>query len=81
MSTRETPVFLARERRDADQLVGLLQEAQIGAEVQEVAVGEHGRGWHVLVPSGEQWRARRLAAEFENQRYGDWRARREEDAA
>ncbi len=81
MSTRETPVFLARERRDADQLAGMLQEAQIGAEVQEVAVGEHGRGWRVLVPSGEQRRARRLAAEFENQRYGDWRARREEDAA
>ncbi|MDD4270033.1 MAG: DUF2007 domain-containing protein [Pirellulaceae bacterium] len=81
MSTPETPVFLARERRDADQLVGLLEEAQIGAEVQEVSVGEHGRGWRVLVPSGEQRRARRLAAELENQRYGDRRTRREADAA
>lgn len=75
----QTPIFLAREHRDAETLVDQLREVRIDAEVGEVLVGEDRPGWQVLVVTGDAERARSIATVLEVQRYGNWENRSREE--
>jgi putative signal transducing protein len=75
MTKCQTPVFLARERSDADDLVEQFHEARVDAEIGEVLVGEDRRGWQVLVAAADAERARSIATLLEVQRYGNWESR------
>jgi len=75
-----TPLFLARELRDAHLLVDRLGEAQIEAEVSEVEIGEGRRGWQVAAATDAIDEARRIAERFEKSTYGHWKSRAEDDA-
>jgi len=80
MTKRQTPIFLAREHRDADALVEQLYDVRVDAEIGEVVVGENCPGWQVLVSEHDAERARSIATVLEVQRYGNWENRRREDA-
>jgi len=75
MPRLQTPIFLAREQRDADDLVEQLRAVRIDAEIGEVIVGKDRPGWQVLVGSSDAERARSIATVLEVQRYGDWETR------
>jgi hypothetical protein len=76
MPKLQTPIFLAREHRDAVDLVEQLNEVRVGAVIGEVIVGDDRQGWQVLVAAGDAERARSIATVLEVQRYGDWETRR-----
>ena len=80
MTKCQTPIFLARERRDADALVEQLREVRVDAEIGEVIVGEDRPGWQVVVSERDAERARSVATVLEVQRYGNWENRSREEA-
>jgi predicted RNA-binding Zn-ribbon protein involved in translation (DUF1610 family) len=80
MTKCQTPIFLARQRRDAEELVNQLHEARIDAEIGEVMIGEDRPGWQVLVAINDAERARSIATVLEVQRYGNWENRSHEEA-
>lgn len=80
MTKCQTSIFLARHRRDAEDLVNQFHEARIDAEIGEVLVGEDRPGWQVLVAAGDAERARSIATVLEVQRYGNWENRTSEEA-
>lgn len=75
MPRLQTPIFLAREQRDADDLAEQLHAVRIDTEIGEVIVGKDRPGWQVLVGSSDAERARSIATVLEVQRYGDWESR------
>src|SRR5210317_1250103 len=80
MPILQTPIFLAREHRDADDLVRQLHEVRVDAEIGEVVVGDDRQGWQVLVAPEDAERARSIATVLEVQRYGDWETRESAEA-
>ena len=80
MTKCQTPVFLAREHRDADTLIEQLHEVRVDAELGEVMVGEARPGWQVLVAASDAERARSIATVLEVQRYGNWENRSRDEA-
>lgn len=80
MTKCQTPIFLAREHRDADALVEQLDDVRIDAEIGEVMIGDDRPAWQVRVAADDAERARSIATVLEVQRYGNWEERSREEA-